>query len=489
VRVCFLLSLLAGLCGLPSVALGQTSLPDVAEARAALDAAIAADGPRSLPALEAEARLVEAVRVADGPEAALALAGPALDRARADLGADHPVTLHIMANSAFALGELGQPQEALARLDHVASRWAALGWDGTAFSQAADLYRAGLLAELDRTDGAETLVTAVLGQPDLPSDLRIRGLIQMADILYRQSRFEEGLAAATEALSAARALYGDRHDQTLDALGLYGTGLDLMGDDRAALPVLRQAVEGNVTLHGSSDRRSTTALYRLASARMAAGRPDLAEPLLRQLFMSEPDLSLRAIYGHRLGLALMALDRPGEAEAILAAVVVMKRQGGQSLSAASSLSMQASALDRLGRHREAEPLHREALALLTDAGAGWEAESSAWFALGNNQRALGHGEAAIQAFDRARGLATDRLPDGHPRRIMRDQRLAAVWLDAGQSEIALPLARQTAYAAVARLGQAGGGRDLDPWETRRAVFGTLVRAAWDTVEDASSQSR
>ncbi|WP_226635323.1 tetratricopeptide repeat protein [Brevundimonas poindexterae] len=473
-KVWFLLSLLAGLCGLPETGLAQIAGPDVAEARAAL---------------EAEARLVESVRVEEGPEAALALAGPALARARAELGEDHPVTLHLMANSAFALGELGRPDEALARLDHVASRWTALGWDTTAFSQATDLYRAGLLAELDRNTAAEALLTTLLGQPDLSSELRLRGLTQMADVLYRQSRFEEGLAVAADALAASRALYGDRHDQTLEALGLYGTGLDLTGDDRAALPILRQAVEGNVTLHGAADRRSTTALYRLASARMAAGRPDLAEPLLRQLFMGEPDLALRAVYGHRLALALMALDRAGEAEAILAAAVEMKRQGGQSLSAASSLSMQASALDRLGRHQEAEPLHREALALLTGGGAGWEAESSAWFALGDNQRALGHPQAAIQAFARARDLATDHLPDGHPRRLMRDQRLAASWLDSGQSDAALALARQTADAAVHRLRDARANGDLDPWDTRRAVFGTLVRAAWDTGAPNPSQSR
>ena len=488
-KVWFLLSLLAGLCGLPPAGLAQTAAPELAEARAALDAALAAGGPRSLAAHEAEARLVEAVRVVEGPSAALALAGPALDRARADLGADHPVTLHLMANSAFALGELDQPEEALARLDHVASRWAALGWATTPFSQATDLYRAGLLADMDRNDAAEALLTATLSQPDLPSDLRIRALTQLADVLYRQSRLAEGLAVATDALAAARAEYGERHDQTLEALGLYGTGLDLMGDDQAALPILRQAVEGNVTLHGVVDRRSTTALYRLASARMAAGRPDLAEPLLRQLFMGEPDLSLRAIYGHRLALALMALDRPGEAEAILAASVEMKRQAGQSLSAASSLSMQASALDRMGRHQEAEPLHREALALLTDAGAGWEAESSAWFALGDNQRALDHGETAIQAFGRARDLAMDHLPDGHPRRLMRDQRLAAAWLDSGQSDAALTLARQTADAAVHRLRDARANGDLDPWGTRRAVFGTLVRAAWDTEAGLPSQSR
>ncbi|MBO9500466.1 tetratricopeptide repeat protein [Brevundimonas sp. A19_0] len=472
-KVWFLLSLLAGLCGLPATGLAQTAGPDGAETRAAL---------------EAEARMVESVRVEEGPEAALARAEPALARARAELGEDHPVTLHLMANSAFALGELGRPEEALARLDHVASRWAALGWDRTAFSQATDLYRAGLLAELDRNAAAEALLTTLLGQPDLSSELRLRALTQMADVLYRQSRFEDGLAVAAEALTAARTLYGDRHDQTLEALGLYGTGLDLTGDDRA-LPILRQAVEGNVTLHGAADRRSTTTLYRLASARMAAGRPDLAEPLLRQLFMGEPDLALRAIYGHRLALALMALDRPGEAEAILSAAVEMKRQGGQSLSAASSLSMQASALDRLGRHREAEPLHREALALLTASGAGWEAESSAWLALGDNQRALGHPLAAIQAFARARDLATDRLPDGHPRRLMRDQRLAAAWLDSGQSDAALALARQTADAAVHRLRDARANGDLDPWDTRRAVFGTLVRAAWDTGADLPSQSR
>ncbi|MDZ4362098.1 tetratricopeptide repeat protein, partial [Brevundimonas sp.] len=390
-----------------------------------------------------------------------------------------PTTVWLNSTLGFGLGEIGREREALPLIRDVLDRWIAFGWGDTEVTLRTHIYYGFLLTRTNRADEAEVLLAQLLERPDLPPAVRASAMGQRTWALHQLGRFEEALEMGQATLDLVLTVYGPSHTETFTAQGNVAVALGELGRSDEALALLRQSAGAAIAALGPNDPQSLNTLQNLAAELHGSGRSHQAEPLFRDVIARAADPSLRAMAMHHLGLALMALSRPVEAEIELRHAIELREGLSDPIDLAISWSMLALALDQQGRHAEAQPLHARALDIARAANVTWHVESGIVLSQGENLQWLGRLDEAEARLRRAKVLADAHLVEGHPRRLLRDQRLAAVLLDRKRPAEALALMRDASALLLTRTDGREGTDRIDPWNTRGDIFAIVVRAAWD----------
>lgn len=282
------------------------------------------------------------------------------------------------------------------------------------------------------------------------------GRLNLAHLLRESGRHDEALAAYAAVLTA-------EPDNPATHIGA-SLALSAAGRGEEALAAARKAKTNNAAQAAEAHNAAAVALDRL-------GRHAEAADSFRRALESDPTHP-RAVTG--LASALIALDRPAEAEEILAAAAARGGPLGVHLLLSETLSQR-------GKWAEAEAAARRATALAPDSAAAWVALGSVLLETGNDapadkafDTALRHDRRsaaalfgkALTALQRGDGAAAGDL-------LTRATRLAApaeaaAGLDAagqtfmrlGVPEKAIPLYREALAAApgraatLAHLGEA-----------------------------------
>jgi len=470
---------LAATLALAGPVVTQEAIPTVEEASRAFHARTADSGASSPDTLMAAAVLSDSLRVDRRLAEALSVAEPAHRTALETLGPDHPTTLWLASAVAFALGELGRESEALPVLRDVLDRWISLGWGQTEATLHSEIYYANLLTRANRPVEADARLGLILSLPGLSPEVRVSAMGQRSLALHEQGLFAAALDSSRDTLVLAEQIYGPTHPETFSARGNVGVALGEMGRSEESLAVLRQTADDAIAALGPDHPQGHKAVQNLAAELLGSGRSHQAEPLFRTVAERTQDPVLRGMALHHLGIALLALHRPVEAEAALRQAIAVRQDLTDRIDLAISWSMLALALDQQDRHAEALPLHRAAWVLASEQGAPWHVESGLILGLGESLQAMGQWSEAETTLRRSKATADARLVEGHPRRLLRDQRLATVLLDQRRPAEALALMRGSASVLRARMDGTVGPTRVDPWNTRADVFATLVRSAWD----------
>lgn len=199
---------------------------------ARLPAVRSAIGARHRQTLQLERLRVRALLAVSGGPAGVAAAESLLADAQQSLSAGDPLLFKCRFVLALALGVAGRYAEALAILEPLARQI------GDERSQRA-------AALLDRLASAYTSV----------------------------GRLSEGLLAHQQAYLMTLALVGADHPDALRGVNNYGNNLRQLGDNDAALPVVRQAYEGYNRLYGAGHLASVVSARNLSLVLADLGRP------------------------------------------------------------------------------------------------------------------------------------------------------------------------------------------------------------------------
>ena len=169
-----------------------------------------------------------------------------------------------------------------------------------------------------------------------------------------------------EALELRRSLYGENHTAVAATLNDMALILEPF-DPHAADTLLERAAAINTRIHGPDHAQTLTILNNLAGRYRDRGDHERAEPLYRELLerrrAAYPADSVPQAYSmHGLGWTLTELGRPDEAEPLLREAFRLLVRGGHG-EASVVYHMARSTLGRClaaqGRFDEAEPLLRE----------------------------------------------------------------------------------------------------------------------------------
>ncbi|MEM9467814.1 MAG: serine/threonine-protein kinase [Actinomycetota bacterium] len=287
---------------------------------------------------------------------ARALYRQALDLRRRLFGEAHPTTANSLGNLgalAFHRGELETAERHLRRAVETLDQAHGLAHPMVTEHRA---NLAAVLQELDRLDEAEALLRAaldrqlaVLGEDHAQVARSRAGL---ARVLARSGHMGEAEALLRAAFASQRAAVGERHPLVAELAVPLGDLRFRRGDVEEAETLYRQAatIWRAADAARPADRR--LGLGRLANLLDHLGRPAEAVPLYRELLEvdgSDTDPAFdRARWLLSLGLALVADERPEEAEPALVDAARLLRQNGRDPSAALS------ALSALTERRNAD---------------------------------------------------------------------------------------------------------------------------------------
>lgn len=220
--------------------------------------------------------------------------------------------------------------------------------------------RAAAERKLELADSAVAMLRAYEGERDVRPEL--------ASALHASGRGRglDGLPNLEEALRIRRSLYGE--DRTAVAATLNDMGLVLERSDPAAADTLiERAVGIHARIHGPDHARTLSMMSNLAGRYRDKGDYERAEPLYREVLRRRREAYPRDSLGqaypmHGLGWVLTELGRPDEAEPLLRDV--LKFLAGAGIDSASILYQAGSStlgrsLAVQGRYAEAEPLLRD----------------------------------------------------------------------------------------------------------------------------------
>lgn len=137
-----------------------------------------------------------------------------------------------------------------------------------------------------------------------------------------------------------------------------------------AIPLLQQALDGYSKIYPANHPKTAAATANLAAAFVGAGKPDQAEPLLKQAagpVSGEDQAAADALT--RQSDFYMAQNRPDDAAPALKRVVEIRRKlGNEDKNLAARVGNLAAAYANSGRYPEAVPLWQENIALFEKIG-------------------------------------------------------------------------------------------------------------------------
>lgn len=350
---------------------------------------------------------------------------------------------------------------------------------------------------------AERLLRAALdltirlrGQEDMLTATRLDGL---GNILNARGRYLDAEPLVRAALAIRTGRLGERHPQTLESLSGLAYTLDLLGRLDEAEPLLRRTLDIRRTTLGEEDEQTATSYNNLAWNLARQARLDEAESLYRTALVIRTGLAERNVhigdYRHQLAqtqtaLAMVLSMRKGfdEAEKLLrlAGANVLFSYAGDPVPAEIDAA-RGYLLDEQGRHAEAEPELRSALAAqIAKVGPSHPRTRAALGDLAFNL--LSQPERAHLALEPARQIAAILAHDyaviGYsPREDSQRTRAAlsdsenwlfladAHWAAARQDATAEAALRTEAFGALQRAMEGSASRAVALTAARRAGNG------------------
>ncbi|HEX6883586.1 MAG TPA: serine/threonine-protein kinase [Planctomycetota bacterium] len=279
------------------------------------------DDPRTLSMLSNRSTLLRSLgRTSE----AIALMTELEERRARTLGPEHEDTLLVTNNLALALVDAGRLAEGAERLRRLMElQVARLGEEHPRALAAMGNY-ATVLDDLGRLDECEALLARVLElklrilEPAHPSVIVSQN--NLASIVERAGRLEEALELYEQALAHVR----PGTDQAARLFLNHSDCLRRLGRSTEAVASAREALASALDSVGPEASLTRACDGRLADALLAAGEPREAEEAARRAHdaaQADPDAppAERADARLRLGLALAALGKGGEARAELEA--------------------------------------------------------------------------------------------------------------------------------------------------------------------------
>jgi len=266
----------------------------------------------------------------------------------------------------------GRPAEAAARLERVLREQEAV--EGPA-SEATLRTRLDL-AQAEVLRGEPARAEAVLRAATRPADdaapLAVALDEELARVLMRLHRSDEGEALARSALARHRSIWGARHPKVAGALTVVGGIAFARARYPEALAMYEEALAIRRERYGPQHPSLAGALHNVALTHMELRRPDLAEPIYREAVEiceagdpAHPCPSLAA-YLRGWGRSLAETERFAEAERQLdrARGLYVELTGDGSIDVAITDSERAGVIAATGRQEQAAALLRAALPAL-----------------------------------------------------------------------------------------------------------------------------
>ena len=339
-----------------------------------------------------------------------------------------------------------------------------------------------------------------------------RQVFQEANPLEAGSRVTV-LEAMDRAAGTIDSAFADDLPTRAALTGTIGSTLHDMGLYQRAEPFLRKAIDLQAALDGGrTTYEGATAVYDLAMAEAALGRLAVAESLFRvsmARYEALPGLDPTEL-ADGWGQVASVVASQGRLDEALAlqrrALDVLRRQakrGDRGLAVA--IGNYAVALTEMGRLADAEPLHREAIALLEEANPDDPGAATFRQALAMNLLYAGRGAEAAsvarEGWTRLRRL----MGPNNPQTLTGLRGLLNVLVDEGRCDEAAPLAdgmialsRDTLPESDLSLGsaylirgqcRAAGGRladaEADVREARRLRLAILPPTHWAVGQTTS----
>ena len=247
----------------------------------------------------------------------------------------------------------------------------------------------------------------------------VRAMNQLANLRWRQGRFDEAEPLFREAYEASRRRLGGDHEDTMAYEMNLANVFRARGRFNEAEPLYEHNLETRLRVLGADHPGTLDAMGNLANHYQETGRYDKAETLHR-----------RAVDGRR------------------------RVQGPKAPGTVTEMNNLANDLALLGRYEEAGLLMRETLALKTELfGADHPTTLNTVDSLGSLNELLGH-DAEAEAFHR-RALEGRRkaLGPDHVRTLQSMEQLAGVLVNQGRFAEAERMAADAATRALATVGE------------------------------------
>jgi len=223
-----------------------------------------------------------------GPdEDSLGLAREALERARDDLGPDHPETLRAVSTLASILTEAGDFDAALEANEQAYAAYARLL--GTEHASTLRIHSNGaiILRRAERLDEALEVAQESLRRREAALGDDAGDVAQAYDVLgaihLERGEMDEAAAALAESVARARAAFGPKSSQVADALFNLGTLHSRAEDYGAAEETYRELYETELEIHGARHRNTQQDRFQHARAIAMQGRHAEAVPILAEV--------------------------------------------------------------------------------------------------------------------------------------------------------------------------------------------------------------
>jgi len=241
--------------------------------------------------------------------------------------------------------------------------------------------------------------------------------ILWADALHEAGRISEAEAAYRLALGRLERIREPGHPMIGLALNNLGLNLHAQGRYAEALPVLEHAVAIRMAVEGE-DGATLVSMSNQAVALKALGRFDEADALYGRVLTvrrrgSDP-LELATTLNN-LGANRLMLDRAGEAETLLREALALReaRLGGAHPLTAQTLTLLADSLAWQGRLEAAIMMQRRALDALPAASQPLD-RAAALTSLADMLKSGGRSDEALALSRTALGLTLESLGPEHP---------------------------------------------------------------------------
>ena len=272
----------------------------------------------------------------------------------------------------------------------------------------------------------------------------------MARCELSSGRYDLAFSHAELAYDIRQTLFGDKHQVTLQSLGLLARALWYQGKYEQAEEIHRRALGLEQTLLGEEHPDTLNSMNNLATVLRNQGKYEQAEEMHRQA------LGLReTVFGKKHPDTLMSMDNlatvlidQGKYEqaeemnrrALRLYETVLGREHPDTLMSMNNL---ATVLGYQGEYEQAEEMHRRALGL-RETVLGRE-HPDTLMSMNNLAAVLGYQgkyEQAEEIFRRALGLSEMVLGKEHPDTLSNMTNLAHIWKSQGRDQEAIALMRQ-----------------------------------------------
>ncbi len=347
------------------------------DCRTALDLARRALGPTDPLTIEAMASLGSQLRILQRTEEAEMLLRDALEASQESLGSDHPDTIAHMKELALLLDTERRYAEAEPYLQEVHQRYLVLyGADHpNTLSSGHSLGEHYVFT--GKYDLAEPLLREALEKrrrilgPEHPATLR--SLNTLSHLLIRTDRGERAVGVLQECYEVARRTLGESNNTTTVAACNLASVYSELGQFADAEKYATLAYEGRREIFGSDHYRTLSIQMVLAEIHLAAGRFEESEQLLDDLLKVIRDAGatgtpLYTSAVSRLAQARVAIDRAAEAEPLCRKLLTHCQTHMESMPGVVGLARRllATSLIPQGKFDEAECLLEEALSALKE---------------------------------------------------------------------------------------------------------------------------